>query len=78
MIQLNNAGVIPFLYCLLGCLVFSASPVFYLMNIKTVWSVCGGYFLLSLGLAIFGSCLPGVMVRQVLTLARPAALFADT
>jgi MHS family proline/betaine transporter-like MFS transporter len=42
-----------------------ACPVFYLMNLKTAWSVCAGYVILSLGLALYGSCLPVVMVKQV-------------
>mmetsp|Transcript_12103 Transcript_12103/g.19700 ORF Transcript_12103/g.19700 Transcript_12103/m.19700 type:complete len:533 (+) Transcript_12103:82-1680(+) len=44
--------------------VLLACPVFYLINIKTVLSTCAGYTILSVGLALYGTCLPVVMVRQ--------------
>jgi hypothetical protein len=44
---------------------FAACPVFYLMNLKAIWSVCVGYSTVSLGLALYASCLPVVMVNQV-------------
>lgn len=53
-----------------------ACPVFYLMNLKSTWAVCAGYFLLSLGLALYACCLPVVIVNQV-RIGLCALLFAS-
>lgn len=55
---------LPLTSLLRGCL-SSACPIFYLMNMKSTWSVCAGYALLSLGLALYACCLPVVIVNQV-------------